>query len=237
MNSGVRSKATHASGSSNRSQRAHAVELLAKAASAARGRDRPRSAHERRIVPHVLAMAAAEQGGPVARLVARKTGDEPLHGSGPTIPPGGTSVAGHREMARRVGAAARVQPDQHPAHRQMSEGRSLMLASPRHRAGAARMLRNVVRPVGVFLPVGVERNNGERAAGGYCAPADGGAASGGNRPARGDGPLRPSDQRSSPGASPADWDGSSYRLSRGVVGIPDAAASITTGECRRAGPH
>ena len=33
-------------------------------------------------------------------------------------------------MARRVGATARVQTDQHPAHRQMSEGRSLMLASP-----------------------------------------------------------------------------------------------------------
>ena len=30
------------------------------------------------------------------------------------MPPGGTSAAGHREMARRVGEAARVQPDQHP---------------------------------------------------------------------------------------------------------------------------
>ena len=45
-------------------------------------------------------MAAAEQGGPVARLVACKTGDGPLHGSGPTIPPGGTSVADHREIPR-----------------------------------------------------------------------------------------------------------------------------------------
>ena len=93
---------------------AHAVELLAKTAGAARGCDRPRSAHERRIVPHMLAMAAAEQGGPVARLVARKTGHGPSHGSGSIIPPGGTSAAGHREMARRVGAAARVHPDQHP---------------------------------------------------------------------------------------------------------------------------
>ena len=70
--------------------------------------------HERRIVPRVLAMAATEQGGPVARLVARKTGDGPLHGGGPIMPPGGTSATGHREMARHVGAAARVQPDQRP---------------------------------------------------------------------------------------------------------------------------